>query len=512
MALPSGRQLGPYTITSPLGAGGMGEVYRARDSRLGRDVAIKVLPASSSTDGDRLQRFEQEARAAAALNHPNILALYDIGRSRGRAVSGHRAARGRDAARIARARCAAGRARRSSSAVQIARGLAAAHDKGIVHRDLKPENIFVTRRWSRQDPRLRSGQAARAGRRGRGWHACCRPRRPRDDARRRAWHRGLHGAGAGARTARRSSRRHLRLWRRALRDAGRAPRVSARDIGRDDDRHPQGGSAGAVVAVDEPVTGLAAHRQSVSREESRGAISVRRRSGVRARCDVDVGFRRDGRGRRASDRALDDSRGSARPSSSWRSPQRRRGSTRGRSRVETSFVSHSRFPRAGRSNSSSRGLRAFHRCAQWPGDCRTRARQGRRALVTDSTARRGRCPAPFLGRLESRTTSGLLTAVHRVRRRGARSSASISQAVLQPSSVRSGRRWPARGARQAMIILGSYQGMLQIPATGGKVTTLIPLGENEAFFNAAAIPPRRSPLHVRRRCGRRWCAAAVNGG
>ena len=84
MTLPSGRQLGPYTITSPLGAGGMGEVYRARDSRLGRDVAIKVLPASSSTDGDRLQRFEQEARAAAALNHPNILALYDIGRAEAR--------------------------------------------------------------------------------------------------------------------------------------------------------------------------------------------------------------------------------------------------------------------------------------------------------------------------------------------------------------------------------------------------------------------------------------------
>src|SRR5262245_58911920 len=79
--LPPGSQLGPYTITNPLGAGGMGEVYRARDSRLGRDVAINVLPASSSADADRLQRFEQEARAAAALNRPNILALYDICRS-----------------------------------------------------------------------------------------------------------------------------------------------------------------------------------------------------------------------------------------------------------------------------------------------------------------------------------------------------------------------------------------------------------------------------------------------
>src|SRR5580704_8703756 len=79
MALMSGTKLGPYEIQSPVGAGGMGEVYRARDPRLGRDVAIKVLPGSFTTDPDRLRRFEQEARAAAALNHANILAVYDIG-------------------------------------------------------------------------------------------------------------------------------------------------------------------------------------------------------------------------------------------------------------------------------------------------------------------------------------------------------------------------------------------------------------------------------------------------
>jgi len=83
MALVSGAKLGPYEIQASIGAGGMGEVYRARDPRLGRDVAIKVLPSSFSADADRLQRFAQEARAAAALNHPNILAIFDIGDDRG---------------------------------------------------------------------------------------------------------------------------------------------------------------------------------------------------------------------------------------------------------------------------------------------------------------------------------------------------------------------------------------------------------------------------------------------
>src|ERR1700741_2440193 len=83
MALTSGTKLGPYESQSAIGAGGMGEVYRARDTRLNRDVAIKILPASFSADPDRLQRFAQESRAAAALNHPNILSIYDIGEDRG---------------------------------------------------------------------------------------------------------------------------------------------------------------------------------------------------------------------------------------------------------------------------------------------------------------------------------------------------------------------------------------------------------------------------------------------
>ncbi|MGA8273877.1 MAG: protein kinase [Candidatus Sulfotelmatobacter sp.] len=143
MALTSGTKLGPYEIQSPLGAGGMGEVYRARDARLNRDVAIKILPTSFSADPDRLQRFAQESRAAAALNHPNILSIYDIGEDRGAPYVVSELLEGetlRD-----RLRNGALTSRKALDyAQQIARGLAAAHEKGIVHRDLKPENIFIT--------------------------------------------------------------------------------------------------------------------------------------------------------------------------------------------------------------------------------------------------------------------------------------------------------------------------------------------------------------------------------
>jgi hypothetical protein len=121
----------------------MGEVYRARDSRLGRDVAVKVLPASSTSDADRLQRFEQEARAAAALNHPNILALYDIGRSDAGPYLVTELLEG-ETLRAILERAAIPVRKAIDHAVQIARGLAAAHEKGIVHRDLKPENVFIT--------------------------------------------------------------------------------------------------------------------------------------------------------------------------------------------------------------------------------------------------------------------------------------------------------------------------------------------------------------------------------
>ena len=144
MPLPAGTHVGPYEILAPIGAGGMGEVYRARDARLGRELAIKVLPAGLGTDADRLHRFEQEARSASALNHPNIVTIYDIGRVD-------------DMSYIAMELVSGGTLRETlaggplpmqkllSLAAQIADGVARAHDAGIVHRDLKPDNVMVTR-------------------------------------------------------------------------------------------------------------------------------------------------------------------------------------------------------------------------------------------------------------------------------------------------------------------------------------------------------------------------------
>ncbi|MGA8877091.1 MAG: protein kinase [Candidatus Korobacteraceae bacterium] len=144
MALAAGTKLGPYEILAPLGAGGMGEVYRARDTRLNRDVAIKVLPEALANDADRLGRFEQEARTIAALNHPNILGIHDIGTHRGAPFLVSEFLEGQ----TLREKLESGPLpvrRAIEYGLGIAQGLAAAHEKGIVHRDLKPENVFVTR-------------------------------------------------------------------------------------------------------------------------------------------------------------------------------------------------------------------------------------------------------------------------------------------------------------------------------------------------------------------------------
>ena len=143
MAIEAGSSLGNYKVVSAIGAGGMGEVYRARDTKLGRDVAIKVLPASLSENTDRLNRFEQEAQAAGALNHPNVLVIHHIGIHEGAPYIVSELLEG-ETLRERMAGAALPQRKAIDYALQIAKGLAAAHDKGIVHRDIKPDNVFIT--------------------------------------------------------------------------------------------------------------------------------------------------------------------------------------------------------------------------------------------------------------------------------------------------------------------------------------------------------------------------------
>src|SRR5260370_25692135 len=143
-ALSAGTRLGPYEIVAPLDAGGMGEVYRARDPRIGREVAIKILPGYWSRDGERLRRFEQEARAAGTLNHPSLLTIHDVGDQDGTPYLVSELLEGETLRTRLRAGALSPR-RATDYAIQIAHGLAAAHEKGIVHRDIKPENLFITK-------------------------------------------------------------------------------------------------------------------------------------------------------------------------------------------------------------------------------------------------------------------------------------------------------------------------------------------------------------------------------
>ena len=222
----------------------MGEVYRARDPRLGREVAVKVLPPEFVGDADRLRRFEQEARAAGLLNHPVITAVYDIGSQDGTTYVVSELLEGE----TLRERLAGGALpvrKALELARQIAQGLAAAHEKGIVHRDLKPENLFVT-----GDGRVKIldfGLAKLAQPEpARGYALSHR------DGRHRAGHgpghAGLHVPRAGPREGRRSPLRHLRLRRDPARDALGPARVPGRLGRRHDVRDPQGRAAGAVVA------------------------------------------------------------------------------------------------------------------------------------------------------------------------------------------------------------------------------------------------------------------------
>jgi len=145
MTLAAGSRLGAYEIVAPLGAGGMGEVYRARDARLSREVAIKVLPSATASDPDRRARFEGEARAASALNHPNILTIYDIGEADGTIFIAMELVEGRTLRELIASGEPLATRKLLDVAVQTADGLAKAHAAGIVHRDLKPENVMVSK-------------------------------------------------------------------------------------------------------------------------------------------------------------------------------------------------------------------------------------------------------------------------------------------------------------------------------------------------------------------------------
>src|SRR4030095_2408260 len=143
MVLNPGDALGACVGVAPLGAGGRGEVYRARDGRLGREVAIKVLPQTVAGDAERLRRFENEARAAAALSHPNVLTVYDVNVGGTPCVVFELLEGETLRSRLATGDLAPAQA--LDIGCQVGRGLAAAHDRGIVHRDLKPDNVFLTR-------------------------------------------------------------------------------------------------------------------------------------------------------------------------------------------------------------------------------------------------------------------------------------------------------------------------------------------------------------------------------
>ena len=211
MSLIAGTRLGPYEVVAPLGAGGMGEVYRARDPRLGREVAIKVLPGGLAEDAERLRRFEQEARAVGALNHPYILAVFDTGSHEGSPYVVSELLEGqtlRD--RLTSGPLAVRKA--VEIAVQIARGLAAAHDKGIVHRDLKPENVFVTRDGHVKI--LDFGLAKLMEPSGDGRRQRARHPHARDGRGHRAGNRRLHVSRAGARPGGRPPVRPLLPGRR----------------------------------------------------------------------------------------------------------------------------------------------------------------------------------------------------------------------------------------------------------------------------------------------------------
>ena len=305
MSLQPGARLGPYEVVALLGTGGMGEVYRGRDPRLARDIAIKVLPTAVTADPDRLHRFEQEAKAAAALNHPNILAVYDIGQHNGSPYIVSELLEGQtlrahltSASAVARTAGQQPSQRRLPArkavdyALQMVRGLSAAHDKGITHRDLKPENVFLTTDGQLKilDFGLAKLAEPAAGVDRRADVDDCR----RDHARGRARDDRLHVSGAGARSDCRSPLGHLCLRGHVLRDALGTSGVRRRVECRHDDGDSQRASSDALHHRSGACTGAGANRRALPREEPDGSVSVDPRSWIRAGGTVDALWREHG--------------------------------------------------------------------------------------------------------------------------------------------------------------------------------------------------------------------------
>jgi len=281
----TGTRIGRYEILAKLGEGGMGEVYRARDEKLNREVAIKVLPVSFSADEDRLRRFEQEAQAAGALNHPNILAVYDIGTHAGAPYIVAELLAGQELRNELNDGALPPR-QAIDYAQQITQGIAAAHDKGITHRDLKPENLFVT-----SDGRIKIldfGLAKLRPQRSDVVSSEIATEKQMTDPGTVMGTVGYHVTGTGARTGHRLSFRYFQLRFDSLRNAYGTAGLPTRDIRGNDDGDSQRrakrinrhGHSNQPTAGKDPAT--------LPAKETRTKISLGARSGVCTRCAINI--------------------------------------------------------------------------------------------------------------------------------------------------------------------------------------------------------------------------------
>ncbi len=272
MSLEPGHRLGPYEIVAPLGAGGMGEVYRARDPRLERDVAIKVLPEHFLEDADSLSRFQSEAKAIASLSHPNIVAIHDTGQEGKRLYVVTELLEG-ETMRSRLRQGPLGVRKAAEHAARVAEGLAAAHEKGIVHRDIKPENLFLLNDGrvkildfglARQDPLLAgTGDLSSSP-------TAARPTNPGAMIGTVGYLAPEQAQGRGGRPP----RGHLLAGGGAPRDADRASRVPRHEPGGAHQLDPARRAAAAVGVRSAHPEGARPHRPALPGEEPRRALPV----------------------------------------------------------------------------------------------------------------------------------------------------------------------------------------------------------------------------------------------